>query len=121
MVYVYYNLHKKVWSVRHTDTGLVGCHSDTVVLLNAEFKVSEAGRQRVLREQRKNVHAGVKGCLGGFDTCKFDLKNDLTEVTYNPYLYDNFVIKATGEKVVRAKLVVMHNKRVYAHGLELKQ
>lgn len=56
---VYYNLHKKTFSVRHK--GKVIAHRDYVWIKDAQFVVSEAGRQRVLREKKKNVHAFVRG------------------------------------------------------------
>ena len=61
-VFVYYNLHRKVWSVKALEgenKGRVIAHRDMVVLRNPEGKVSQAGRKRVLQEQRKNVHAGI--------------------------------------------------------------
>lgn len=63
-VFVYFNLHKKVFSVRAMEgenKGRVIAHTTTVELRDAVFKVSQAGRERVLKEKRKNVHAGVQG------------------------------------------------------------
>ena len=57
--YVYRNLHRQCWSVRLR--GKVIDHVDSIILMRARFQVGEAGRQRVLREQRKNVHAFVVG------------------------------------------------------------
>lgn len=117
--FVYFNLHKKVFSVKNCKSGLVVKHSDTVILTDCEFKVSQAGRNRVLKEKRKNVHAGVKGVVVAFDLA--DGRNEcFVEVTYNPYLYDSFVIKDTKEPVISAKYVIMHEKRVYAIGVEKK-
>ena len=65
-VFVYYNLHKKTFSVKALDgsrKGRVVYHADEVLLSDCQFKVSEPGRQRVLSERRKNVHAGVVGTL----------------------------------------------------------
>lgn len=109
-VFVYWNLHKGCYSVKNLATGRVIAHAGTVTLTNAVFKVSEAGRQRVIKERRKNVHAGVVGTLTsiGFYTLQnrcvlpdavrnapalpfFD--PDLYQVgfaTYNPYAYDSF-------------------------------
>lgn len=111
--YCYFNLHKKLFSIRNQKTRLVEAHSDLVVLFNCNFKVSEAGRQRVLREKRKNVHAGVEGNLEAF-TSDFKLEDDFIELTYNPYLYDSFVVKATEVPIKSAKLVVLKDKRVFA-------
>jgi hypothetical protein len=63
-VFVYFNLHKKVWSVKALEgpnKGRVVAHRNALSLYHCTFKVSEAGRQRVIREQRKNVHAGIVG------------------------------------------------------------
>lgn len=58
---VYRNLNKRgIWySVRQG--GKVVAHAKTVLLHDVRFIVSEAGRQRVLRTGRRNVHAFVRG------------------------------------------------------------
>jgi hypothetical protein len=89
-VFVYYNLHRKCWSVKSLDgpnKGRVVGHVDQCVLQHCTFKVSEAGRQRVLRERRKNVHAGVVGELLATDNVSIDLP---VRVQYNPYLQESF-------------------------------
>lgn len=65
-VFIYWNLHRACWSVKALEgahRGRVVAHASDWQVAGAAFKVSEAGRQRVLREQRKNVHAGVGGHL----------------------------------------------------------
>ena len=64
-VYVYRNLHQDTWSLRAR--GRVIAHEDTVVLLNAEFRVGEKSRQRAVREKQRNVHAFVVGHAGRAD------------------------------------------------------
>jgi len=92
-VFVYFNLHKRVFSVKALegkDKGRVIGHRTSLALDSPTFKVSEAGRQRVVREKRKNVHAGVVGFL----TSSYDLTREAvswTSVTYNPYLFSSFV------------------------------
>lgn len=80
-VRVYRNLHTKGWSIQHN--GLVIAHANTVELTKANFKVSQSGRDRCLRERRKNVHAFVIGDLVCTDSKIKDIP--LMEVTYNPY------------------------------------
>jgi hypothetical protein len=112
-VFVYFNLHKKCFSIKALEgerKGLVIAHRDLVVLENCRFKVSEAGRQRVLREKRKNVHAGVSGTWTETvrDNADFEHLSILGRaVTYNPYKYDSFVIRATEQTVDRADVVAM--------------
>jgi hypothetical protein len=69
------------------DKGRVILHTASLSLENCIFKVSESGRQRVIREKRKNVHAGVQGTLietGQTRECE-------RKVTYDPYRYSTFV------------------------------
>ena len=55
-VFVYYNLHKKLWSVKALEgpqKGRVIRRANHVTLRDAMPKVSQKGRERVLREKRK--------------------------------------------------------------------
>lgn len=91
-VFVYFNLHRKLWSVKALegpDKGRVIAHSDAVTLRNAYGKVSAAGRARVLREGRKNVHAGIVGELEALHAV--ELPFYAMQVTYNPRKYESFV------------------------------
>jgi hypothetical protein len=67
-------------------------HVGRIDLQDVSFKVSELGRQRVLREKRKNVHAFIEG-----EEISFCGYANTTKVTYNPYKYEKFT---TGEKYV---------------------
>jgi hypothetical protein len=109
-VFVYYNLHKRKWSVRALegpDKDRVIAHKDELYLRRPVFKVSEAGRQRVLQERRKNVHAGV---VGEWELCYDDLT---TEVTYNPYKYSSFVVRATEQPIASAAMAKLSHRKVY--------
>ena len=92
-VFVYFNLHKRVFSVKALEgaqKGRVIGHRTSLAIYSPTFKVSEAGRQRVIREKRKNVHAGVVGFL----TAPYDWTKELVEwtpVLYNPYVFSSFV------------------------------
>lgn len=112
---IYYNLHKHCLSVRQR--GIVVAHLDSVALRNVEFKVSEAGRQRVLKEKRKNVHATVRGEIQEWDH-RYEAMDGI-EITYNPYKYSSFVVKSTGSPVKGAEHVAIQGRRVIAWGLRL--
>ena len=95
---VYYNLHKKCYSVRQN--GRVVDHADSVVLTDCRFLVQPAGREKVRRTGVKNVHATVTGVVipahpkAPFiiaTDCNFMMSDDYDYVSYNPYKYDNFV------------------------------
>ena len=94
-VYVYFNLHRRVWSLRQG--GLVVDHRDEIVLRDCRFLVSEAGRQRVLREHKKNVHAGISGFLLADQSLAGFVMDPAWEahlsclVEYNPYKHQTFV------------------------------
>lgn len=89
-VRIYFNLHKKSWSVKDKTTNRVIMHCDFIPLKQCSFKVYEKGRQKVIKEKRKNVHAYVDGIIGGdFDNSEVYHR----EFTYNPYKYDSFVSK----------------------------
>ena len=85
-VEVYFNLHKRCWSVRQN--GLVIAHVDDIAIRDATFKVLKSGRERVLRERKKNVHAFVAGYWVDRDQLP---EGDRDPVKYNPYKDQTFV------------------------------
>lgn len=112
-VYVYFNLHKNLWSVRALEgenKGRVIQHASEVYLSDCTFKVSEAGRQRVLREMQRNVHAGVTGDLA--DRPPRTAPSD--RITYNPYKHATFVRADSLEPVHRAAGVLLRDRAAYA-------
>lgn len=121
-VYVYFNLHKKCFSVKALEgenKGRVIAHSQEICLRDVTFKVSEAGRQRVLATKRKNVHAGVVGTVANWVDAPYD--NNGQAVGYNPYKYDSFVTLDGGTcnvSVKRAKFAVLMHKKILAWGIE---
>ena len=95
MVEVYFNLHLKKWTIRDRWTKLVLGHAeDAVWLKDAEFIVSEAGRQRVIKEQKKNVHAVVRGIFLGTSHKNDTPEYNYSKVIFNPYKYQTFVFWA---------------------------
>jgi len=113
-VFVYYNLHRHLWSIKALEgahKGRVIGYSHTVLLQDAVGKVSQAGRRRVLREKRKNVHAGIVGTLVHMEGEGYF--PGLNEITYNPYKYDSFVDKDTEEAYSGSQFAYMAHKRVY--------
>ena len=130
--YTYFNLRTHEFSVRHK--GKVRTHADWIMVLpgdgkqTVQFKVSEPGRQRVLREQRKNVHSYVVGDAWTEDRYSFacdtiparslkpgyEVIEDLDErydhpvsISYNPYKGGTFYRKDNGEPVHEAEAVIM--------------
>ena len=117
---VYYNLHLHTYSILGWDADKNGWrlkeYADNLVLLDVEFKVSESGRQRVIKEKRKNVHAfaiAKKVYPIPFDrvTALMEMRS-YRSATYNPYLYDSFVDRATKEKIKNSSHAVLYNKKI---------
>lgn len=60
-VQVYWNSHKKVFSIRDKATRKVIAHETRVVLRDAKFHVGQGGRRRALEQGVRNNHAWVEG------------------------------------------------------------
>ena len=139
-VKVYFNLQKDCLSVIDAETGLLYCHSHRVELHNAKFRVQEAGRQRVIREKRKNVHAYITGnwhnegevskvrfrkrgdkLVEQYRICECDEKDycevcvpesgdSFTFAQYNPYKYKTFIGGIDMEPLFSSPRVVVRDK-----------
>ena len=101
---------------------MVLCHCNYILLLDVKFHVSEKGRQRVLREKQKNVHAGLRGVVCSEERLQLyqtqlDIVLELPPedkvfwkhslITYDPYKYASFVDVETEEPKVSARIVEM--------------
>lgn len=111
-VEVYRNLHNNCFSIRQD--GLVVAHANNFVIENTISKVSERGRQRVLKEKRKNVHAYLIGVnpTGVLLELEYDV-NDLVEIYYNPYKYSYFINNKTKEKFESCDKVYFIDGKAY--------
>lgn len=109
-VKVYRNLHKKCWSIMDPKTRRVIRHDTNVVLANVSLVVSNAGRERVLREKAKNVHAYAIGEIGDSKVSH----GDTVEVTYNPYRANYFFEKSSEKPRQSAAFAVLNeNGRLF--------
>lgn len=99
-VFAYRNLNRKgvVWSIKDRATGRVAFRLTHALFEDVDLKVSQKGRERVLRDKRKNVHAGVSGRL----IIEILEEVDWVRASYNPYKDDSFVLE-DGTKVSHAK------------------
>jgi|OM-RGC.v1.023804770 hypothetical protein len=127
-VSVYYNLHRKCLSMRVK--GVVVDHPHAVVLKNVKFRVQPAGRAKVLKEKRKNVHAFVCGqlvetygevlhtspCVNGLwgsQPHQQQIFSPDFQVVYNPYR-DKTFIKGSGESIFETyKYTLINNKEIW--------
>ena len=143
-VFVYFNLRSKLYSIKALEgpaKGRVVAHASDVIIKDATFKVSEAGRQRVLREKHKNVYAGVQGHLVSFkgtrtpiaiaahqlssnawwlscldvDTARH-AREVGTQVKYNPYLCGSFY-RRVNDKAIPVSVRTFVLSLGYRHAL----
>jgi hypothetical protein len=115
IVQIYRNLHKKgvVYSVRSVTTRKVVDYVSDVVLTDVVFKVNQSGRERVVREKRKNVHAVMEGRI----ISDLPLSSGRL-ITYNPYKSNQFVLKNNPTvKVFEAKRVNIINGKIMGIGI----
>jgi hypothetical protein len=136
---VYRNLHfrdETVYSVRKD--GLVEGHAMMIIMDGSTkrpitFAVGPKGNQRVRDEQRKNVHAVIRGYIvnavwhdednvsHALDACSYhkDIHMQYRDgyewkkVTYNPYKYKTFVTVEDGQPILTARKVII-GKEVWA-------
>ncbi|TXT25404.1 MAG: hypothetical protein FD131_4605 [Rhodocyclaceae bacterium] len=128
---VYLNLHKagflSVRAAEGPDKGRVVGHVSAIELEGCTFRVSEAGRQRVIRERAKNVHATVRGrvvdmCLEPSPSACLTEKHSAiltaggNDTTYQPYYTPTFINRETKQPVHTAQTVVIVGKFVAAAG-----
>lgn len=104
LVRIYRNLHKKLYSVQEKVEGRwkVVEHTNNINIRNVSFKVSEGGRQRVLSEKRKNVHAFI---IGERVSSMTPSVYPGDEITYNPYASSHFATKYKNIPLDKAKFV----------------
>jgi hypothetical protein len=106
-VKVYRNLKKNIiWSIKQGK--YVVAHVIELSLINAVFLVNQNGRNKVLKEKQKNVHAYIFGFLSD------EIFICSKEAYYNPYLTDSFIDKKSKEKIVSAnKIYLNKNAQVF--------
>lgn len=111
LVRVYKNLHKNCLSVQAKVNGRwkVIKHVNSIYLEDVEFKVSQAGRKRVLHEGRKNVHAFVVGrysyVYNNAVNAMAPTMYNVRRVKYNPYRSGHFTVD--NQPVLTAKAILV--------------
>lgn len=117
LVDIYYNLHKKCLSVRARrgpDKGRVVQHRQKALIQDVSFVVNQRGREKVVAEKRKNVHAFVRGKMK--DEYRGLVTVGLKEisVSYNPYKSSSFINEKTKQPIYNAKYVIIQDKKIRA-------
>jgi hypothetical protein len=111
MFKIYRNLTRKMWSVKSNFSGkekVTGYAQEGFLYGNVTFRVSESGRQRVIREGKKYVHAYVSAKT--LDQSADPRNNPETcwiRVSYNPKKNITFIHLDTGEAIQTAAAVYL--------------
>mgnify|MGYP000002174594 FL=1 len=84
-------------------------HTDNLVIRHPKLYVSQRGRQRVLKDGHKNVHAYAQGVLEDLSLSSLPR---LKEIYYCPYSQAYFSWKETGEQIASADLLVVIDNQV---------
>ena len=106
-VRIYWNFHRKVFSVQVKVAGRwkVCDYANHLALISPIFKISNAGRIRVRREGRKNVHAFIEGILVspfGADALEHMEMTEEYRISYDPYKNATFQAYQLGKEVEQA-------------------
>ena len=111
---IYFNLHKKTWSVRQS--GKVVQHTNFICVREPQYVVRQTGKEKVRREKRKNVHAFVRGYVED-RLPVFPSKSAF--VTYNPYKNDSFVNRNTDNAICSSPFAALEivNKKPLVEAL----
>jgi hypothetical protein len=112
---VYINLIRDCVSVRSRETedyGTVVSQEQKVRINNPSFVVQESGRQRVIEDGIKNVHAFVRG---EWDGSLQIVHGDY--VTYDPFEHEQFYCPDMDSYVSEAEKCSVSRSGVFAEGL----
>tara|TARA_Y100000034_G_scaffold113705_1_gene149007 strand:- start:181 stop:609 length:429 start_codon:yes stop_codon:yes gene_type:complete len=121
-VEIYRNLHKKCYSIRQKGKVIAYLgFTNELILRDVKFAVQPAGRDRVRRERKKNVHAFVRGIVmktGGLER-EGILRRCGRMVRYDPYTMDSFeatqdapFVGWDGDPVYEGKNAIFRNGKV---------
>lgn len=106
IVDVYKNLTRGTWSIRcaergHPMRGKVIGHAESVSLDDCEMKVQQGGLARMRRENKRYVHAFIRGTLRN----ERQAASMGVAFTYLPWTHDTFTTRETGAPIHRASRV----------------
>lgn len=113
-VWVAFHFYRKCFSIRSGSSRKVVGYTDSILLREVVFQVNRSGRERVLRERMKNVHAFVAGIpMDSAAELADQARRQWPEACYSPYLTDSFVDKLTGERITEAAYAWCEAGKVY--------
>lgn len=99
-IHVYWNSHKKCFSIRDAKTLKVLAHVDTVTLRNVCFRVQPCGKKKGI----SNVNVYASGFLLNYNLI------DGVEISYDA---DHFYVAQTGERVQYANIACFTDGKIF--------
>jgi hypothetical protein len=85
-------------------------HVENCVISSVKFHIGESGRQKVIRERCKNVHAWGQGML----VAEFDERVKApVALSYNPYTDTTFKQRHTDNAIVQCQYLVVRDNQVF--------
>ena len=98
MARVWFNLHKRIWSVKEGTVPVRHC--EAVALVGVRFVVNEKARQRVIAKRCREVHAYAAG-----QEATGEAPVEAVGITYNPYRAPTFTRRDDASPVLSADAV----------------
>ncbi len=112
--YTYRNLNFGTnFSTKHL--GIVINYFEYAIIADGQFMVSDAGRERCLREKKRNVHAFISSPAEPTPVERDALPppHRLAEVKYNPYRANTFINSKTGATISQARAIYLIDGRCF--------
>ena len=113
---IYRNLRNKCFSVLKYNEEKKGyrlfAHINRAILTDVDSKVYESGRQKVLKEKQKNVHAFM---LAKYYVPIPEDRHVLfsEEIYYNPYEQNTFTEGKSGSVFTGCEFALLNNSKAY--------
>lgn len=118
---IYRNLNNGTMSIqtKQSSSWKVVGHVTNAIVRDVKFHIQEGGRQRVIRDKRKNVHAWGEGVLiGQFDESvvapiAFGAALGAIALGYDPYTNATFVERGTTRAIAKCSYLAVRNNLVF--------
>ena len=109
MSHIYFNVHRKNYSVRNKVNGSykVTHHMMQLAVYEANSTVQQAGRRRVIATKQKNVHAYIIGRIEAIPT---EPTIKIADIYYNPYKVDEFKALIVNSKEILSLNEILNDK-----------
>ncbi len=105
---IYWNVREKNFSVKNQNGVLL--HASKAAMKDVSFHVVESTRRRIIHNKRKEVCAWAEGELVHLCHAK---KDEMTQVSFNPYKQGFFYCTKTNRRIDKAELALFYKGKVF--------